>query len=947
MPLTPSDLLGENPPEPSELKHFFTSLGFKHPEDARKNLKDIAETGTDSAIVEAVTERLLPVFGASVDPDLALSNLDRYARAVEDPARLWSGMADDPALMDLLSWVLGSSSYLAGVLVRHPEYLSALRSGEATAVKTRQAFMEEARRAVSSSAVGRDRMTALHEFQRRELLRIGYRDLAGHGNVTEVTRELSWLADAIVQVAIDEARSDLADELKEPDLSFAVIGVGKLGGEELNFSSDIDIIYIYSDDAHSNDATKLARRVNHYLADRTALGAFYLVDLRLRPNGSRGPLASSMQALKTYYASWGETFERLVLVKARPVAGDNVLGRAFLELVQPFVYRKYLDYAAIDEVRDIKRRIDQQVDSSGELDSNVKLGWGGIREIEFFIQALQVLYGGEMTDLRGATTLPAIEKLHQAGLIEAEVSRKLGDAYAFLRNVEHRLQIVDQRQTHTLPDDENELNRLALRMRMSPEAFGSDLDSHRQEVHAVFNDLFRTSDEGDGETGSAVHRFVNEAMDSESTEAWLASLGFEDAPQAASILESLRDAPAFGHSPSRMKNMLANVISALLESAPQLVRPGKVLTGFERLTSSIGVREVFFRSLLEARESIPRLARLFALSDWLSDTLIQRPGTAEFVIDKERLSRPLDPPFETESRRMFEFYVGIQYLFGVLERERASRLMSSFAETQIARWLPPDGSIALIALGKFGEEELNYRSDLDVMAFFDGDYEESCRLVEELVEGVSGEFSIDLRLRPEGRKGSLVWDLKRTGEYLHSRAEVWERMAWTKARFVAGNPGIAEGFAPLIEEFVYGTEFGNTEIDEMRHIRGRMERERPGRLPECSISSWVEVALLTWSFSRNLFRFEKVFGFQILPACWPMQVSPKRCSRTTVFYGMSNPCSGYGRACRAAGSKKRTFPRSKPCWDFLISKRPTLKLPPVSGKHLIVIPDKVYNDRTG
>ncbi len=366
---------------------------------------------------------------------------------------------------------------------------------------------------------------------------------------------------------------------------------------------------------------------------------------------------------------------------------------------------------------------------------------------------------------------------------------------------------------------------------MSPEAFGADLDSHRQEVHAVFNDLFRTPDEGDGKTGSAVHRFVNEAMDSESAEAWLASLGFEDAPQAASILESLRDAPAFGHSPSRMKNMLANVISALLETAPRLVRPGKVLTGFERLTSSMSAREVFFRSLLEAPESIPRLTRLFALSDWLSDTLIQRPGTAEFVIDKERLSRSLGPPFETESRRMFEFYVGIQYLFGVLERQRASLLMSSFAETQITRWLPPDGPVALIALGKFGEEELNYRSDLDVMAFFDGDYEESCQLVEELVEGVSGEFSIDLRLRPEGRKGSLVWDLKRTEEYLHSRAEVWERMAWTKARFVAGNLGVAEGLTPLIEEFVYGTEFGKAGIEEMRHIRGRMERELSREAP--------------------------------------------------------------------------------------------------------------------
>ena len=541
------------------------------------------------------------MFGSAVDPDLALSNLERYIDAVDNRPRFWSAVVEDPGLMEVLAWVLGSSTYLAGVLVRHPEYLEELRNDSVATVKTPQTFIEEARLAVSSSTVGPERIGALHEFQRRELLRIGYRDLAGHGNVTEITHELSWLADAIVQVALDEARRDLEGQLKESHLSFAVIGVGKLGGEELNFSSDIDIFYIYSDEAHFDDATKLARRVNRYLTDRTSLGVFYRVDLRLRPHGSRGPMASSMQSLKTYYASWGETFERLVLSKVRCVAGDRDLGRTFLELVQPFVYRKYLDYAAIDEVRDIKRRIDQQ---AGELDSNVKLGWGGIREIEFFVQALQVLYGSEMREIREPSTLRALEKLEAVGLVEPEVSGRLRDAYVFLRNVEHRLQIVDQRQTHTLPEDIEELKRLARRMRMSLDAFHFDLDLHRREVHGVFNELFRTPDKGDEGMGSAVHRFVNDAMDPEAAEEWLTSLGFEDARQTLSILESLRDAPAFSHSPSRMKNLLANVITPLLEIARGLVRPGKVLIGFERLTSSMGAREVFFRSLLETPESI-------------------------------------------------------------------------------------------------------------------------------------------------------------------------------------------------------------------------------------------------------------------------------------------------------------------------------------------------------
>jgi [glutamine synthetase] adenylyltransferase / [glutamine synthetase]-adenylyl-L-tyrosine phosphorylase len=249
------------------------------------------------------------------------------------------------------------SPFLADLLARHPEYLDWLVDEIKTnRKKTRGEFLGSALRAAESGLPG------LHRFQMREILRIGARDLSGEVAMRDVTNELSWLADAVIQTVLDYASRELDERFGPGEAPFAVIGVGKLGGEELNFSSDIDIIYIFSDKAFTDRSTRLARRITEILTEPTSEGTFYRVDLRLRPEGSRGAIAWPLATLQTYYDSWGETFERLALTKARIVAGDSVTGQRFLELIEPFVYRKYLDVAAIDEVRDIKRRIDEQVE---------------------------------------------------------------------------------------------------------------------------------------------------------------------------------------------------------------------------------------------------------------------------------------------------------------------------------------------------------------------------------------------------------------------------------------------------------------------------------------------------------------------------------------------------------------------------------------------------------
>ena len=824
MTFEPRNLISSEGLDSETLDSFYRGLGFRGPGAAAREVFELAVSASDREALVPVIEPLLQALGKSVDPDTALLSFERYVRARGDRGAFYRRLELEPELYDTIALVFGSSPFLSGILVRHPEYFDSLQQAIDGPGRDRKEIVDGARRSIAEFRSAKERLTALHHYQRREQLRIGCRDLARVSSVEEVTDELSWLADGIIQIVFEDEWKALDDSGVDMGFEFSVIGVGKLGGEELNFSSDIDIFYIYSPEAYSVTATKLARKINRSLTEAPEIGAYYRVDLRLRPEGSRGPMASSMRSLRNYYSTWGETFERLALSKARPVAGHDSLGTAFLELAAPFVYRKYLDYAAIDEVRDIKVRIDEQVHSSGELDRNVKLGWGGIREIEFFVQALQVLYAGDIPELRVRTTLGGIERLAEAHLIEADVAQRLHDAYIFLRDVEHKLQIVDYRQTHTLPDDPEELMRCARRMKMPYGEFVDALEAHRGAVRDTFDDLFSGGAEAEEDLATLVHRFVSGAMDEVSGKEWLSELGFEDVRQAHDILVSLRDAPAFGHSPTRMKNLLANVLTPLLEAASKLTDRGRVLTRFERVASAVGAREALLRSLVENPHAIRRMARMFALSDYLSDTLIRRPGRVEFLIDDHTMAVPIDPS-ETASRAMFEFYVGTQHLFGTLSRKRASRLLTEFAEQAMARVIPADGPVAVFALGKFGERELNYRSDLDIIVFFEDDYGSSCSLVERLVAEFDPDFKVDLRLRPEGNKGSLVWNLDKTERYLAERAEFWERMAWTKARFVAGNPAIAAPFLPLAERFVFDPGLSADNVATMKHIRGRMERE--------------------------------------------------------------------------------------------------------------------------
>ena len=374
-----------------------------------------------------------------------------------------------------------------------------------------------------------DLLRTVRNFKKKVLLLITMRDVLGIADLAETMRELSLLADIIAEKSLAIVRAQMRETYGDPeDDAFSVISVGKLGGQELNFSSDIDLLYVYvAEEGETSGITatggiaknrisnheyycKLGESLNRFLSMNTEDGFVYRVDLRLRPQGQKGSLAMSLQAYETYYESWGRAWERAVLLRARPIAGDPALGKSFMEMIRPFVYRKYLDFGAVDEIRRMKTRIDDVFRKD-----DIKRGYGGIREIEFFAHAHQLIYGGREPLLRERDLMLVLHRLLQKNLIGHEDYSALSDNYSFLRTLEHRLQQLDDLQTHSLPSDEKEVRALSRKMGFADkQAFYSELEGRRRVVRQIYDSLF-------AEKKNGVHRietspfFAEEISDSE------------------------------------------------------------------------------------------------------------------------------------------------------------------------------------------------------------------------------------------------------------------------------------------------------------------------------------------------------------------------------------------------------------------------------------------------
>jgi glutamate-ammonia-ligase adenylyltransferase len=888
------------------------SIGIQDTAQAQRNL-ELLRTSIGPEGVSTLLSRLLASLSGSADPDMALNNFERFVSALKDvPSFLSSCRTKSDILFPLIT-IFGASRFLSTFLVGAADESLGILTDTHYLVRAedKKSLAEKlgARLAGEESDKGFFRILRL--FRKQEMLRIGLRDLLGKADLQETVADLTTLAEVCLQKAYEWAEAGLTKRFGRPvntmpdgtleKAGFAVIAMGKLGGQELNFSSDVDLMYVYTADGETGGTTafngtatnritnhqyfiKLAEKLSAAIGEKTEDGFVFRVDLRLRPEGQRGPLAQSLGGYELYYESWGQTWERSALLKARPVAGDGAVGKEFMERILPFVYRKYLDYSAISEIRDMKQKINKDVEQKGRTYRDVKLGYGGIREIEFVIQALQLIYAGRDRSLREKNALKALHMLSQKGLISYQEHADLAKAYVFLRTVEHRIQILDDLQTQTIPSDERELRALARRtgyLEQGEEAVAllRDYTEHTRKVRSIYDDLFAFTGE-EKVTAPAVRDYdllLDPGASEQESVAVMGRYGFRDPGKAYRNLILLREGPAFVHRTPRSRKLFNEIFPALFHEIVSSPDPDMALNHLESFLAAQGSWETFQSLMKLDASAIKVLIAIFANSEYLSRMLVSRPVLLQNLLESrkaygagtyavfareisEALSRASDISEKLDALRRFkhqeEIRIGMADLLSNMNLTAVSRDLSKLAEVcleaalmlavnEVARRYGTEISssgFAIIGVGKLGGRELTYGSDLDILFVFseprapmppDGlsVFEFFSKVAEKTISYLSTltregfVFRVDTRLRPTGSKGPLVQSIDAFRNYFSTQAETWERQALLRARHVAGDRAVGAEFCRSIQELIYRDINKAVLAADIRAMRKRIEEE--------------------------------------------------------------------------------------------------------------------------
>lgn len=518
------DLLLAPELDSKEVAALLRPFGFQDIKKADANIQLIAGDPRERELFAEILEECLRCFSQTPSPDQALNHFERFARAAFSKTHFLSYLEQSPGTLLLLSQVFGSIPFFSEILIRNPEYFYWVFDPEVLdQPKKRGVLSGELSKALRLLKGKEERLDFLRVFKRKEILRIGVRDFLRRSAIEETLKALSDLADVLIRQAYWICEKEMRRKYgfakgrtgsgKGPRIGFTVLAMGKLGGRELNFSSDVDLMYLYalrSDESSGGRGKeripnavyfeKLSKDVTAALNATTEQGYVYRVDLRLRPEGKTGLIATPFQGYRRYYASRGETWERLSLVKVRPVAGDRLLGRRFLKMAESFIYRRPFGLKGFKEVRGIKERIERERSEMKQCLRDVKRGRGGIREIEFIIQSLQVAFGGKDHKIRGRGSIDVLKRLARSRHLPGEEVRLLSEAYLFFRDLENKLQMVHDKQTHLIPADPDELRATALRMNYEDHDRGSpsaqllkDYTFHTDRVHTVFRRVFYSS----------------------------------------------------------------------------------------------------------------------------------------------------------------------------------------------------------------------------------------------------------------------------------------------------------------------------------------------------------------------------------------------------------------------------------------------------------------------
>ena len=836
-------------------------------------------------------------------PALAENNVQRLLETTsQDVARF------PAAKLSVLIQLLGSSSFLADVLLREgTDWLDPFLRQIGVEQKTRAEHARELDALVGNSDSFEGFCAALRQYKQREYLRIGARDLMRSVTLEETVRELTALAEASLGAAYQFCRAAVEKDygiLNLPDSDrenrFTVLGMGKLGGGELNFSSDIDVIFLFeSDEGESSGGPRgklapreffsaVGKQIIQAMGNVTEDGFVFRIDLRLRPMGNSGPLVQSVYSSMLYYESWGQCWERAALIKARPVAGDIGLGAEFLKELEPFVYRRYLDYTTVDELRHMKLRIENELLSAGEKERNLKLGHGGIREIEFFTQALQLVNGGYVPEVRGPSTLPALVELARHKFISEKERDSLIDAYRFLRQAEHKVQIVQEAHAHSIPEGKEEEQALARRLGYKPKGhfserqlFWRDHRRHTRAVRKIFDRLFYGAQkEMEAEGGSTARSVWHDLDRRENVTAELAQVGFKEPARAYDNLVGVRDGEIYAPPSTKRLRIMRTLGPALLDELTRSSDPDQALFNLANFSHSIGGRTGFLTLLAENPKTLHVLITLFAESQFLTELFLNRPELIDTLIRvdlthviknrdeilheiRSAVSQCDDTESKLNALRRYkneEFIrIGLHDLGGAIDLVETLSQLSDLADASVEAVLDmtltelnknhgaiPDGRFTIIGGGKMGGRELDYNSDLDLIFVYDASEEAQSdgglheplpahdfyvRLGQKLLSYLSAPteegilYKIDMQLRPSGKSGPLVSSLAAFREYHKSSSQLWERQALIKTRSVAGDKTLGAEVEKITAAFAYDKGLASSDVGEIHHMRMRMERE--------------------------------------------------------------------------------------------------------------------------
>jgi [glutamine synthetase] adenylyltransferase / [glutamine synthetase]-adenylyl-L-tyrosine phosphorylase len=814
----------------------------------------------------------------------------------------------------LLAALFSGSQVLGNLLAAHPDWLKHLEVERLRFPRRDQGLRHEVQGWLRELLTRKDYATALgrvREFKHREMLRIAARDLAHLSNVPEITREISDVADVCLDALWRICRQQLVERFGEPwhrdaegdwqRTESCVLGMGKLGGQELNYSSDVDVLFVYSEEGqvfkHFDPGSAGAPRAvmsSHQFFIRlaeafiaevsrvSAEGMLFRIDLRLRPEGDAGPLCRSVGSYENYYAQWGQTWERMMLIKARLVAGDKGLAAEFLETIQSFRYPRSINEGVLHEIGAMKDRIENEVVRADELERNVKLGRGGIREIEFIAQSQQLLRAGKMPFLQGAQTLPTLEKLAQYHLLSGEESRSLRDAYCFLRDVEHRLQMEENLQTHTIPVSRAARERLARLMNFPGAAeFETARRTQTDLVRAIFDKLFKPE-----KAERPDEKLPREFAGAESE--WrklLAHHSFREPDKMAPLLREFVEGPGYGHVSARTIELARRLLPRLLAMCPQprkqngdgrdagptLSDPDRVVTRLDSFIGAYGARSTLFELWNSNPAIFDLLILLFDRSEFLAELAIRTPDLVDVLVTSGRLRQRKSSEetlrdlrhglADTDQKVWLRRYhqtelmrIGLRDILGLADPEQYLTELSALAEAclqyaveaTMRRHALKKAPFVIIGLGKLGGAEIDYGSDLDIIFVAEAparNLPKLAKLALEVMDLVSTRtelglvFQTDARLRPDGEKGLLVNTLAAYAEYYRERAQLWEIQSLVRARAVAGDFKLGAKFQQMTEAL---TDFSGAEIKiRRRGLKTKGDRQDAcPTVPTCFTPDW-------------------------------------------------------------------------------------------------------------